>query len=501
METDRSLQRILLVDDDPDERLLAIRELSHEFPHTRIQAVLGWTAIYQAFVDNNFDLVITDYKLRWATGLDVLRAVKAHDPNCPVVMFTGSGTQVIAVEAMKAGLDDYVLKSPEHRIRLGQAVRSVWQNAQMHRQTLNRELRLHFMLNALKVGVFRSTVDGWLMEASDGLLQLLKVSSLAEAQTFFQERVALAWANDAAPKQRCREVKLNSSANQPCWLHIREMRVSLGHQSFIDGLVSDISLQKQVSEVLQSRNQTLEQRALQRAAWLERLNDELGVFAFSISHDLRSPIRQVNGFVTLLEQELQSFNTNATVSHYLQQINQLTDRSGNMIDALLQFSRTGRAAVQYTPVSMDRLLQEIRRQMAPQLAKRTIRWQVEPLPAVWGDRNLLQQVWQNLIENAVKYTSLEPEAEIAIGSITGEDQTTFFIRDNGIGFNPEDATHLFGIFQRLPNASAFGGTGIGLANVQRVIHRHGGRLWAEGRQGVGAAFYFTLPSRTPKTRS
>lgn len=494
MEIEQSLQRILLVDDDPQARLQVRHELSREFPHIQIREVLDWTAIYQALGDNTFDLVITDYALNWATGLDVLKAIKAHNPQLPVVMFTDSGTPAIAVEAMKAGLDDYVVKSSKHSNCLSQAVRSVWQNTQIRRQSSELELGLQFMLKELNVGVFRSTLDGLLMAANDGFLQLLGVSSLSEAQTVFKEKLAFAPTSDIAPRQYYREVQLNNAAKQPRWLHVSETRVALGDQFFVDGLVSDITAQKQASEVLQFRNRNLEQHVEDDAARLERLNDELGVFAFSISHDLRSPIRQVNGFITLLEQELQASDINETVQHYLQQISQLTDRAGSMIDALLQFSRTGRAAMQCTTVNMERLVQEIQRQMLPQLAGRTICWQVEPLPTIWGDRTLLRQVWQNLIENAVKYTGLEPEAEIAVGSIADGEQTTFFIRDNGIGFNPEDTVYLFGVFQRLPNAEAFTGTGIGLANVQRVIHRHGGRLWAEGRQGIGATFYFTLPA-------
>lgn len=495
MELENSLQRILLIDDDPNDRLLASRELKRELPNIQIREALNWQEIYQAFVEDNFDLVITDYELRWATGLEVLRAVKEHDSERPIVMFTDSGSQEVAVEAMKAGLDDYVLKSPKHLIRLSQAVRSAWEKAQIRNRASELEFRLQFMLNELKVGVFRTTLDGQLIEVSDGLLQLLELNSLAEAQTFFRTKLALNGIEDIV-KQRHRQIELTDSG-ETRWFQISETLVPFGNRSFIDGLVSDISEQKRTAAQLQSLNQTLEQRVDDRTARLEQLNSELSVFAFSVSHDLRSPIRQVNGFVTLLTQELQA-STNQTVQHYLQQISRLTDRAGDMIDDLLQFSRTGRAEMHYTSVNMAQLVQEVKRQMAAQVTPRPIHWQIdESLPQVQGDRNLLRQVWIDLISNAVKYTHREEQAEIKISSIAGQGEIIFAIRDNGIGFDTEDAKYLFGVFQRMPNAADFPGTGIGLANVQRVIHRHRGRLWAEGERGTGATFYFALPSASP----
>ncbi|MGJ3245713.1 MAG: sensor histidine kinase [Elainellaceae cyanobacterium] len=494
MELERSLQKILLVDDDPNDRLLAVRELKREFPHIQIQEALDWTELNQAFAADEFDLVITDYELNWTTGLDVLRAVKDHDPDRPIVMFTNSGTQEVAVEAMKGGLDDYVIKSPKHLVRLSQAVRSTWENAQIRRKASELEFRLQFLLNELKVGVFRATPDGTLLEASDGLLKLLELNSLSEAQTFFQETLALSAIDRTHQTQWHREVCLNDSGHRIRWLQISEALVQFNSKTLIDGLILDITEQKQTAAALRSLNQTLEQRVEERTARLEMLNRELEMFAFSVSHDLRSPIRQIDGFTALLTQHLQSITSEETVLHYLQRISELTERSGRMIDDLLQFSRTGRAKMQYTPVSMNRLVQEVKRQVEPQLAGRTVHWDISSLPTVEGDRNLLRQVWQNLVENAVKYTNPREHAIITIGSMNSEREIIFFVRDNGIGFDSDNIAQLFGVFQRLPNAQGFDGTGIGLANVQRVISRHGGRLWAEGDLDKGATFYFSLPS-------
>lgn len=493
MELARPLQQILLVDDNPNDRLLAIREISREFPEVKIQEALNWDELHQQIDADNFDLVITDYELHWATGVEVLNAIKASDPTRPIIMFTDSGTQEIAVEAMKAGLDDYVLKSPRHLVRLSQAVRSTWKNAQMQRRASKLQLQLKFLLNELQVGVFRTTLEGELLEASDGLLQLLGLRSFAEAQTFFRETLAFGAVDQTQRRQRHREIQLRRSGRPTLWVKISETSAHSNGRPVIDGLIIDITRQKKTAFELQALNQTLEKRVEERTALLAALNKELTLFAFSVSHDLRSPIRQIDGFVTFLQQELQSVTTNATILHYLHQINQLTQRSGRMIDELLTFSRTGRVEMGHGTVDMNRLVQETRQQMSLEFSQRVIHWQVEPLPTISGDYNLLRQVWQNLIENAVKYTVSRPQAEIVVGSQIEELEVIFYVRDNGIGFDMKEVKRLFGIFQRLSNAADFDGTGIGLANVQRIIHRHGGRIWGEGELDRGATFYFALP--------
>lgn len=488
---------ILLIDDNPDDRLLAIRELKRAFSDVQIQEARNWPEIEQAFSQGDFDFVVTDFELNWTTGLDVLRAVKQRDSDTPIVMFTNSGSQEVAVEAMKAGLDDYVIKSPKHFVRLQQAVRTVWKNAQLRRRAKELEFRLRFLLNELYVGVFRATLDGQLVEASDGLLRLLRAQTLAEAQQCFRQHLALALDGQTDPSQLHREIKIQADDDCPrsLWLKISTTPVQINGKPMWDGLVLDITEQKETAAALQALNESLEQRVQQRTARLELLNQELEIFAFSVSHDLRAPIRQINGFVDLLKDHLQPEAKDHTTDHYLTVLRQLTDRSGQLIDDLLQFSRTGRAELEVTPVNMGQLVREVKRQLEPQTADRTIVWQIEDLCRARGDRNLLRQVWQNLIGNAVKYTRDQDRAEITVGSRPGEGEVVFFVQDNGIGFDGVAAQRLFGVFQRLPNAESFEGTGIGLANVKRIIHRHGGRLWAEAELDVGATFYFALPAQ------
>ncbi|OUL19227.1 hybrid sensor histidine kinase/response regulator [Nostoc sp. T09] len=493
MNQERALQSILLIDDNPDDRLLAMRQLKREFPQIQVEQVGNAEQFAQALQVDRFDLVVTDYELLWTTGLDILHAIKAHDPKRPIIMFTNSGTQEIAVAAMKAGLDDYVVKSPKHFIRLPQVVRIVWQNAQIRNRAAQLELQLESLLDRLHVGVFRATPDRELLEANNGFLELLGLETLEAAQTFFRQQPELNVKRGTPGQQWEYEAQLHYPHGKKVWVRVSETLIDINGRTLIDGLLNDITEAKQAEADIQKLNQTLERRVQERTSQLEAANKELETFAYSISHDLRAPIRQIGSFTTLLKQHLESAIGDETVLHYVQVMEQLTAQAGKMIDDLLEFSRTGRTELQYVTVDMNSLVNQIKQQMELENPQRIITWQIATLPDVKGDRNLLRQVWQNLIENAVKYSSRRDRSEIGIGAQDGEQEIIFFVRDNGVGFNMRYINRLFGVFQRLHSDQEFSGIGIGLANVQRIIHRHGGRVWAEGTIDVGANFYFSVP--------
>ncbi|MGB3638655.1 MAG: ATP-binding protein [Rivularia sp. (in: cyanobacteria)] len=488
----RPLQNILLIDDNPDDRLLAIRELGKEFSELNIVEINDANGLASVLEADNYDLVITDYQLKWTNGLDVLSALKFRHPDVPVIMFTNSGTQEVAVEAMKAGLDDYVIKSPKHFVRLSQAVRLAWENAQIRLRLNQTSLRLQFLLNQLNVGVFRATLDGELIECSDGFLHLLKLNTPEEARIFFRTYPKLNLANSQGTPPWEKEVQLLLDGNTT-WLMLSETLTDLDGETVIDGLLQDITERKSTEAEIQQLNKTLERRVLERTAQLEATNKELEIFAYSVSHDLRSPIRQVYSFADLLQQSLSSINMQEDIETYLGMILKLTKRAGKMIDDLMEFSSTGRFEMLYSTIDMNRLVQEVKQQIISQTQDRSIVWDIESLPLINGDRTLFRIVWQNLIENAVKYTSHNDIAAINIGSSSNSSEITFFIKDNGAGFDMRYVEKIFGIFQRLHTNEEFEGTGIGLANVQRIIHRHGGKIWAESTVNQGTTFYFSLP--------
>lgn len=233
-----------------------------------------------------------------------------------------------------------------------------------------------------------------------------------------------------------------------------------------------------------------------RNALLEAANKELEAFSYSVSHDLRAPLRHIDGFAGLL-QRTSTAKLDEKERRYLTLITESAKRMGKLIDDLLDFSRMGRAAMRHDTVDMSALVQTVLRELEPDTQGRTIEWRVSPLPAVQGDASLLRQVWTNLLSNAVKYSRPRAQAVIEVGCAKDKpNETIFFVRDNGVGFEMKYADHLFGVFQRLHRPEDFEGTGIGLANVRRIIARHGGRTWAEGQPDAGATIWFTLPKLT-----
>jgi len=229
-----------------------------------------------------------------------------------------------------------------------------------------------------------------------------------------------------------------------------------------------------------------------RSNELEAINKELEAFAYSISHDLRAPVRHIVGFTELLQKDASSSLTDRS-RRYVTMVLESARRMGNLIDDLLAFSRIGRAETHKTMVSLQQLVQEALGEVQQEMEGRDIVWRVGALPSLYGDRSMLRVALVNLISNAVKFTRTRPQAEIEIASTDGaQDNVVVFVRDNGVGFDMKYVNKLFGVFQRLHSPEAFEGTGIGLATVQRIVHRHGGRVWAEGLVDQGATFYFSF---------
>jgi light-regulated signal transduction histidine kinase (bacteriophytochrome) len=253
-------------------------------------------------------------------------------------------------------------------------------------------------------------------------------------------------------------------------------------------LLRENSERQRAEEQVGKLNQELEQRA----ELLEAANKELETFSYSVSHDLRAPLRHILGFATMLCED-GGPALSEKPREYLKNITESANRMSALIDDLLYFSRFSHVELRRESVNLNAIVDGVIRDQEPELKGRKIVWKRMPLPRAWGDAALLRQVMVNLVSNAVKYSRLSDPAEIEIGvQESGPRETVFFVRDNGAGFDPLYAGKLFGVFQRLHKASEFEGTGIGLASVRRIIARHGGKTWAEGKVGKGATFYFSL---------
>jgi K+-sensing histidine kinase KdpD len=279
-----------------------------------------------------------------------------------------------------------------------------------------------------------------------------------------------------------------ASATIVAWFVALRRRIENDLRDARDHLQVEVEQRKRREEEIRKLNNEL----VKRARDLETSNNELESFAYSVSHDLRAPLRHVVGYSELLQKQA-STALDEKSRRFMLTILESSKRMGNLIDDLLAFSRIGRAETKKTVVSLDQLVKEGVAEVGQDTTGRDIVWKIHPLPVCYGDRSMLKLVIGNLLANAVKFTRMRDQAEIEIGCVDTEEEVEVFVRDNGAGFDMQYVDKLFGVFQRLHLPEEFEGTGIGLATVRRIIHRHGGNVRAEGGVDQGATFYFSLP--------
>ena len=364
------LAKLLIVDDEAAQMKALCNTLENEG-----YATTGFTFAKDALSElrsQPFDLVLTDLMMPEMDGIALLRAAREIDSNVVGIVMTGHGAIDTAVEAMKAGALDYILKP--------------------------------FKLS--------------------GILPVLSRA-----------------------------------------LGVRRLRME---------------------------NEELQRRVRERTTELEAANKELEAFSYSISHDLRAPLRSVGAFSSILLQE-HSSRMPAEARRLLDIVTTSARRMEQLIEDLLRFSRLSRQPLSKQPVDIPALVQATLQELRQQENDRQINVTVGELPNCVGDQSLLKQVFVNLLSNAFKFTRQREKASVEVGCQRQEGETVYFVRDNGAGFDARYAEKLFGVFQRLHSAEQFEGTGVGLSIAQRIVQRHGGRIWAEGKVDGGATFYFTLP--------
>lgn len=291
------------------------------------------------------------------------------------------------------------------------------------------------------------------------------------------------------------DYRLIAKDGTPRWVH--EQGQGLfdpdGRLNVLDGVIFDITEQRKAEEEIKKLNQELEQRVSDRTRQLEEANKELEAFAYSVSHDLRAPLRAIDGFSRiLLDDYAQMIDEEG--KRLLNVVRDNTIRMGQLIDAILKFSRTGRLEISLSEIDIEKMVRAVCAELQTTDSESKLQWKIEPMPPARGDSAMLRQVFVNLLSNAMKFSRTRETPKIEVGATVKDGETIYFVKDNGVGFDMRYVGKLFGVFQRLHSMNEFEGTGIGLATVKRIVTRHGGRVWAEGEVNKGATFFFSLPS-------
>jgi signal transduction histidine kinase len=486
---------ILLVDENPTDRLLVIRDLEREFPDLQVLEITDYQTLERAIASGGFELVITDYRLNWGNGLDVLRMSKAQYPQCPVIMFTGSGNEEVAVEAMKAGLDDYIIKSPRHYFRLAVAVRGILERYTAQRQLTHLENRLQSLLNRLNVGVFRVTPNGLLLESNQAFLQLIGCASLADAQRLNLRHLFWETFDPVAHQIQPQEIQVPQANGQPNrWVLLTQYLNTEDSETVIDGIVEDITELKQAELALRQLNETLEARVAERTAQIEEVNEQLEGFAYSVSHDLRAPLRAIESFAQILKTDYVA-HLDATGQDYLNRIETSAEFMNHLIDSLLEYSRINLSALQLEPLDLNRVVTQALAQLELEIREKQADITVSPsLPMVYGHFTNLVRAVLNVISNAIKFVSPETRPRVTIWAeeINDHKWVRLWVEDNGIGIDEEYHQRIFSVFERLHGIEVYPGIGIGLAIARRSVERMDGQIGVESVVGQGSRFWICL---------
>lgn len=504
--------RLLLVEDDQESGaslrlMLEKRDVSVTWVRSAEEAVQNWRGGWS-------DVIVSDIRLGGMSGVDFLRLVRESDEAFPFILLTGFDSLETAIRAVRLGAQDYILK-PLDDIEV--LIRPIHNAVDHHRLLLHSramehdlresERRLSTLMSNLAGMAYRCRIDDeWTMEfVSDGCRDLLECEpgdvvgnrGVSFGQLIHPDDRRRVFEEVSSSMETGRPFRLEyriitrGGRNKWVWEQGRAVPADVAGEQRVEGLIEDITDRRNAEDAIRGLNVELERRVAQRTAELEMANRELEAFSYSVSHDLRTPLRSIDGFsASVLENCGEQLGAEGRSD--LERVRSAARKMSTLINALLQLSRLTRLPMKKERVDLGAVARGELQALREGDPARCIETVIADGLTVEGDLELIRIVMQNLVGNAWKFTGRNDRARIEIGADGVDGQTVYFVKDNGAGFDADRAGRLFEPFHRLHTEDDFPGTGIGLATVQRIIHRHGGKIWAEGEVGKGATFYFTI---------
>jgi signal transduction histidine kinase len=488
--------RLLIVDDEE-----ALMTALCNTLRTEGYAVTGLTSSREALAqlrERQFDLLLTDLMMPEVDGMALLQAAQDIDPDIAGVVMTGNATVDTAVQALRGGATDLILK-PFRLTNLLAVVQRALETRRLRTENiqLREAVSLHELSRAITNGltqgeILQRTVAAAAQQSGVGWVCILLPSGEVGASWGH----ASSWNIDEPGSVELPIVIGNNSYGTLRFSSTTTQRhLSPGQLKALNILVSTAATAFEAASLLsqlRQLNAELEQRVRDRTQELQDANADLESFSYSVSHDLRAPLRRIDGFCQMFIDEFAA-SVSPDGLRMLENVRAGTTNMAQLIEALLRFARYSRQPLQTRPVKTEELVRRIAATQTEQLQGREVEILIRPLPDTDADGALLEHVFTNLISNAIKFTATRKPARIEIGSRDEGDERMYFVKDNGVGFDMKYASRLFGVFQRLHSQVEFEGTGIGLSIVHRIVRRHGGRVWAESRPQEGATFYLSLP--------
>jgi len=467
--------KLLIADDDPNE-CETLSDIFQEKGYSVATACTGNEAIDKV-KKTEFNVALIDIRLPDMDGVALLKEFKTLHPGMVCIIITGYAALQNAVSALKEGANGYFSKPliiDEVILRVEEA---------LDKQHLQRELRESEEKYSTLV---ESSKDGIIM-IQDGVLKFINTAATELVGYSIEEMINANFLKFVAPVYRdlalkryndriegrklpsIHEIEILRKDGKTVPVEINSVLINIKGKATDLAFIRDITERKKAEEV-----------------------KELESFSYSVSHDLRAPLRAINGFSKIILED-KSDKLDAECKRLLNNIRRNTQNMGQLIDDLLNFSRIGRHEIKQSNINMHKLAKNVFEELKSNVPGRTLKFNIKTLPPARGDQAMIREVFVNLLSNAIKFTRLQKAAVIEISSRIEDKENIYCVKDNGIGFDMKYVGKLFGVFQRLHSVDEFEGTGVGLAIVQRIIHKHAGRVWAEAGVNEGATFYFTLP--------